>query len=125
MQEEGDNPTPDLPRFLDWVWVPTPAGHGSGQANVGDEFHLFPPLVRGELLARIVRLLNGDSRRGDSTQVNGHLTAMMLTVGKVRYWIVYTVVDGRCVGLLCCTTFRRHLDQRQIDEATQRSNRTV
>lgn len=118
--DDGRQPGP----YLDWVWVPL---HGDAARvstlalDAGEEFMGFPPLVRGELLARIRRLVDGHVPRGDTTSLTNDLLGMMLQVGKTRYWVVYKVVDLRCVGLLCCTGTERKLTTKQLDEAIDRS----
>ena len=119
----GELPTP--PPLLDWVWVPIQTTSGTVDnvgRNSGHEFMSFPSVVRGELLSRICRLLDGESRRGDTTRVSTSLLGMVVAIGKVRYWIVYAILDNRGVGLLCCTSLQRSLETHHVSEAIRRSN---
>lgn len=111
--------------YLDWAWAPLgSAGERVAPLglNAGDEFMSFPPLVRGELLARIRRVIDGHARRGDTFALPTGLRGMSLQVGKTRHWVIYKVVDRRCVGLLCCNGTERKPTTQQLAEAHRRSH---
>jgi hypothetical protein len=124
-------PASDEPRALqhyrDWVWIPIaePGTHGGDRGTAADEFWHFPPLVRGELLARIQRLLAGETRRGDVTSLGHFLQGMALALAKTHYWIIYTVVNEQCLGLLCCTTDQRILEDRHRAKAIARAQESI
>ena len=104
--------------YDDWVWWPN---EPSRRSRAEEEFRAnFPPPVKAEMLTRIGRLLDGDTRSMDVKDLGGGIKELRYRTGNNHYRILFAVFDKTCVGLTCFYKNQQRTEKVDLDRAKSR-----
>lgn len=103
--------------YQDWVWWPNEKGRRS---RAEEEFLRLPPLVQGELLTRIKRLLEGETRFKDVDDLGHGIKELRHRVGNNHYRVLFAISGQVCVGLTCFYKNQRKTEKTDLDRAKSR-----
>lgn len=108
------------PVYDDWVWWPN---EKSRRSRAEEEFLALPPLVQGELLTRIKRLLDGETRYKDVDDLGGGIKELRYRYGNNHYRVLFFVSDRTCVGVTCFYKNQQKTEKTDLDRAKQRRSK--
>jgi phage-related protein len=103
--------------YDDWVWWPNEAGRRS---RAEEEFNDLPALVQGEMLTRIKRLLDGESRFKDVDDLGDGIKELRYRVGNNHYRVLFMISARVCVGLTCFYKNQQRTEKKDLERAKSR-----
>lgn len=103
--------------YSDWEWWPNETGR---RQRAEKEFFKLPEVVQGELLTRIKRLLDGETRRQDVDDLGDGIKELRYRTGNNHYRILFFIHGVVCVGLTCFYKNQQRTEKVDIERAKKR-----
>lgn len=111
------DPTTSKVSYDDWVWWPNEDGRRS---RAEEEFFALPPLVQGEMLTRIKRFKEGETRFKDVDDLGDGIKELRHRVGSNHYRVLFAVFGRVCVGLTCFYKNQQRTEKKDLARAKAR-----
>jgi phage-related protein len=93
------------------------------RSRAEEEFFKLPAIVQGEMLTRIKRLIDGETRFKDVDDLGDGIKELRYRHKNNHYRILF-FVDGRdCVGLTCFFKNQQKTDKADLYRAKQRRDK--
>jgi phage-related protein len=106
------------PNYADWVWWPNQKGRRSRAEE--EFFSELPPKAQAEMLARIQRLLTGETRFKDVDDLGDGIKELRYRDGSNHYRVLFFIDGTVCVGLTCFYKNQQKTEKTDLDRAKRR-----